>query len=340
MTEPTADLVGELAEALGPDATLIHFPRAHRPSGLPLPYVGDPGDPQAYLRSAEIDRTEADTYDRDDPRRDECLARVVAWERMAADAEAAMPAPELTADEAATVARFDAAPDGLDADEPDRPAETPLPVLLDALAAATAQASAVKTVVDVLRPEVERRAIARHAEEGTDRYRRDAALITVRFSADEVISTDRAALGDLLRSLGTAEEEFIDREVKLNADPATIERLLDVLGKAIEEAHYEEPDRSVGITGGWSPVELDIEEASELLRAVEVRRTLNPTAALIALTRDHGMTVTKAGAVVADTGELVECISVRRGIPTGVQVRCDPELKAAHLADAEARLLP
>lgn len=58
------------------------------PAGPPCrrPYVGDGAD--GARRSAEVDRNEADTLDRDDPRRDELLASADRWEEQAAQLEA------------------------------------------------------------------------------------------------------------------------------------------------------------------------------------------------------------------------------------------------------------
>lgn len=46
-----------------------------------IPYVGQ--GPDGCRQSAQIDREEADTLDRDDPRRDELLASAERWERQA-----------------------------------------------------------------------------------------------------------------------------------------------------------------------------------------------------------------------------------------------------------------
>jgi len=51
------------------------------------PYVGDGAD--GARRSAAIDRSEADGYDYDDPRRAECLASAARWEGQAARLEEA-----------------------------------------------------------------------------------------------------------------------------------------------------------------------------------------------------------------------------------------------------------
>ena len=57
-------------------------------TGHRRPYVEDDPDPvSAARRSAEIDRTEADGYDRDDPRRDAILASAAAWDRQADELE-------------------------------------------------------------------------------------------------------------------------------------------------------------------------------------------------------------------------------------------------------------
>lgn len=45
------------------------------------PYVGSGVD--GCIRSAAIDRSEANTYNSDDPRRDECMASAAEWEAQA-----------------------------------------------------------------------------------------------------------------------------------------------------------------------------------------------------------------------------------------------------------------
>ena len=358
-------------EVPGGEVVHVTFPRNNRPTELPLPYVGDPGDPEAYRRSAEIDRTEADTYDTGDDRREVCLRRAVAWEELAAAITERTSAPELSEAEAATVARIEAAPPafpievevderippgeahlvnaagetvgvitGLDsADEPDRPAPAaesivPLPVLLDALAEVTAEASALKTTSEHLRRAVERRAIDAYAETGTDRYRRDSALITLRFDSDAVIVDDAEVLVDLLADLGVAIADVQTARVELNSAVP-----LDDLGYALSvlsDLASIEVGTPVDPMGVLSRV---AGAATTILDAVRYRRELDPPRALAAL-EDRGFALTKAGQVIADTGEPVECIHVRRGAPSGVQVRCDDELKAARLADVTARLLP
>jgi hypothetical protein len=46
-----------------------------------IPYVGE--GREGALASAQIDREEADTYDRADPRRESALASAARWERQA-----------------------------------------------------------------------------------------------------------------------------------------------------------------------------------------------------------------------------------------------------------------
>lgn len=204
------------------------------------------------------------------------------------------------------------------------PVEEPLPVLLDRLATATAYASAVKAVVDDLRPRVEAAAIRRHAEEGTDRYRREAALITLRFGADRIVVEDEPALRELLNAyedLDTYRAEVTPgRERQLYEDLITV-------GGALLDAPAGAPTVTI-------PAEL----AERLVEAVSVTRELDPTRALTAVEEELGATVTKSGVVVADTGEPVSAIRVERGRPSGVQVRTEAEHKAAVLADVRALL--
>lgn len=86
------------------ETELAAEPSAHRE-----PYVGTGAD--GARRSAEIDRSEADGYDRGDPRINERLMSAERWELQAADLEDAVATPLLSDAEAATVARFEAAPD-------------------------------------------------------------------------------------------------------------------------------------------------------------------------------------------------------------------------------------
>lgn len=206
----------------------------------------------------------------------------------------------------------------------------PLPVLLDRLATATAYASAAKVVVDELRPEVERRAIERYEEEGTDRFRRDAALVTLRFASDRVVVEDEPALVAMLTEAGVPVDKLYTVELATPGDPRLIADALDQLTYAEPIRMGDDPD-----DGGSVVVSADAVRA--LLAGLKAERTFDAVLALNAV-EQLGATITKAGTVIADTGEVVEAIRVERGRPVGVQVRCDGELKAGRLADLRSAL--
>lgn len=342
-----AALVDELAAALGPVTELVHLPVNHGPDG-PVPYVGEAGDPEAYRRSAVIDREEADTLDPGDER-DACVARAEAWDELAVATERAASFPDVVVDETVPAGeahlRNDAGETvavitGLDepADLPARPAAEeppppaaaqthPLPVLLDALAEAQAQAGAVKLLVDELRPQVTAAAMARYADEGTDRYRRDGALITLTFDADRTVVDDEERLIDVLVDAGVDTAPLYPATVEL--DPAApvgdlVEAIKTVRGFA-DLRDAAELDEAAAV---HTAAALDI-----LLAALVVKRELDADRALRAVEEGLGAEVTKAGVVVADTGEPVDAIHVERGKPSGIQVRVDAELKASRLAD-------
>lgn len=99
----TVDRFEAAPDALEEPATLVEdedgapLPAEYQTPAAPVeghrrPYVGEGAD--GARRSAEIDRNEADTYDRDDERRDAALASAERWEAQAAELEAAATEPE------------------------------------------------------------------------------------------------------------------------------------------------------------------------------------------------------------------------------------------------------
>ena len=87
----TAGVVRPASELVPADEDRVALDH-QAPGGHRRPYVGEGAD--GARRSAEIDRNEADTYDRDDARRDAALASAERWEAQAAELEAAATEPE------------------------------------------------------------------------------------------------------------------------------------------------------------------------------------------------------------------------------------------------------
>lgn len=97
----TTDFGDEVLAANGADVDKFYDGLPKGVGHLPVernPYVGAGAD--GARRSAEIDRTEADGLDRDDPRRDEVLASAERWDQQAVRAEQEEAVEELAAERA------------------------------------------------------------------------------------------------------------------------------------------------------------------------------------------------------------------------------------------------